>query len=120
MSKAEIRTERRSLRVWMSISVRVSGKNIDGRNFSEDTETLVVNAHGGLFFLHQPVRIRAEIVLTNLATQEEQTCRVVTLRDPSDKGTHVGFEFLQPSPRFWGVEFPPDDWPGQHANPPAA
>jgi len=22
----------------------------------------------------------------------------------------VGIEFLSPSPGFWGVEFPPDDW----------
>jgi len=111
MSKAQIRTERRSLRFWMRIPVRASGKNVDGKNFSEDTQTIVVNAHGGLLFLHQPVKIRTDIVLTNLATQEEQACRVVTLRDPSDKGMHLGFEFLSPRPGFWGVDFPPDEWP---------
>ena len=90
--------------------VRVSGKNADGKDFSEDTETVVVNAHGGLFCLHQPVKIRADISLTNLVTKEEQVCRIVTLGDSSDKGTRVGIEFLSPSPGFWGVEFPPDDW----------
>ena len=110
MSKVQIRTERRSLRLWISIPVRASSKNADGKNFSEDTETIVINAHGGLFFLHQPVKIRADIVLTNLATKEEQACRVVTLGDSSDKGMRVGIEFLSPSPGFWGVEFPPDDW----------
>ena len=110
MSRGHIRTERRSLRLWMSIPVRASGKNVDGKNFSEDTETIVVNAHGGLFCLHQPVKIRTDIVLTNLGTKEEQLCRVVTLGDSSDKGMRVGIEFLSPSPGFWGVEFPPDDW----------
>jgi len=110
MSRAHIRTERRSLRLWMSIPVRVSSKDADGKDFSEDTETIVVNAHGGLFCLHQSVKISAHIVLTNLVTKEEQVCRVVTLGDSSDKGTRVGIEFLSPSPGFWGVEFPPDDW----------
>ena len=110
MSSLRKRTERRSLRLWMSIPVRVSGRNVDGRNFSEDTETVVVNAHGGLFCLRQPMNGRAEIVLTNLVSKEEQVCRVVTLGDSSDKGTRVGIEFLSPSTHFWGVEFPPDDW----------
>lgn len=111
MLKTQIRTERRSLRFWKNIPVRAAGKNADGKNFSEETETMVVNAHGGLLSLHQPLKVRAEITLTNLATQEEQACRVVTLRDPSGKGTHVGFEFLLPSPGFWGFDFPPDEWP---------
>src|SRR5262245_44454551 len=110
MSKAHIRTQRRSRRLWISIPVRASSKNADGKEFSEDTETIVINAHGGLFFLHQPVKIRADIVLVNLATKEEQVCRVVTLGDSSEKGMRVGLEFLSPSPGFWGVEFPPDDW----------
>ena len=110
MSRTHIRTERRSLRLWISIPLRVSGKNVDSKDFSEDTETIVVNAHGGLFCLHQPVKIRADIVLTNLVTKEEQLCRVVTLGDSSDKGKRVGIEFLSPCPGFWGVEFPPDDW----------
>lgn len=72
MSNVHIRTERRSLRLWINIPVRASSKNADGKEFSEDTETIVINAHGGLFFLHQPVKIRAYIVLTNLVTKEEQ------------------------------------------------
>lgn len=109
MSEAQIKTRRRSLRVWTSIPVRASGKDAGGKNFSEDTKTIVVNAHGGLLLLHQPVNVGADIVLTNRDTKEEQACRVVTMRDPSDKGMHVGIEFLLPSPRFWGVEFPPDN-----------
>jgi hypothetical protein len=110
MTNVQARTERRSLRLWMSIAVRVSGKNADGRDFSEETETIMVNAQGGQLFLHQPMKARAEILVTNLASKEEQACRVVTQRDPSAKGMRVGIEFLLPSPRFWGVEFPPDEW----------
>ena len=110
MSKVHIRTERRSLRLWIRIPVRASSKNADGKDFSEDTETIVINAHGGLLFLHQAVKIGADIFLSNVVTKEEQVCRVVTLGDSSDNGMRVGIEFLSPSPSFWGVEFPPDDW----------
>jgi len=107
--KAEIRTERRSLRLWMSIPVRVSGQNADDKNFSEDTETISINAHGGLISLYQPVKVRADLLLTNLATKEEQACRVVTVHETSDRRMHIGIELLSPT-RFWGLDFPPDQW----------
>jgi len=72
MSKVHIRTERRSLRLWIRIPVRASSKNADGKDFSEDTETIVINAHGGLLFLHQAVKIGADIFLTNVVTKEER------------------------------------------------
>ena len=111
MSKAQIRSERRSLRLWMSVQVSASGTDANGNNFREDTDTIVINAHGGLLFLRQPVKIGSDIVLTNRATEEAQGCRVITMRESSDRGMRVGVEFVSPSPRFWGVEFPPQDWP---------
>jgi len=108
MSEAQIKTRRRSLRIWINIPVRASGKDADGKDFSEDTQTIVVNAHGGLLFLQQPVKVGTEFLLTNRDTKEEQPCRVVTLRGPlTDKGMDIGIEFLLPSPHFWGVDFPP-------------
>lgn len=111
MPQAQIRTERRSLRIWMSIPVCVSGKNVDGKNFSEDTETVVVNTHGCLLFLYEPLKAGTKVTLTNRVTNEEQVCRVAGLRKASYKGMHVGIEFLSSSPNFWGIEFPPDNWP---------
>ena len=26
------------------------------------------------------------------------------------ENTQMGIEFLQPSPSFWQIDFPPDDW----------
>lgn len=90
-----------------------------GRNFRETTETIVVNAHGGLLYLNEPLEMGAMLLVTNPATQEEQECRVVYLGDYSDKGQRVGVEFLTPSPRFWGVEFAPGDWPPRQPSAPA-
>jgi len=107
---------RRSTRVFMRVRVVVAGKNSDNRRFREACETIVINAHGGLMYLNQPLAMHAMLVLTNPFTQEEQESRVVFLGEATDKGQRVGVEFLTPAPHFWGVDFVPTDWPA----PPAA
>lgn len=104
---------RRSSRVFTRIPVRATGKNSSGRKFRESSQTIVINAHGGLLYLQESLEIGAEVVLINPATEEEQECRVVYIGDSSDRGTRVGLEFLSPSPHFWGVEFTPNDWPAR-------
>jgi len=103
--------QRRSSRVFTRIPVRASGKSIQGRKFRENSQTIVINAHGGLLYLQEEVAMGADLVLINPVTEEEQECRVVYLGDTSEKGTRIGVEFLSPSPHFWGVDFAPQDWP---------
>jgi hypothetical protein len=105
--------QRRSSRVFTRIPVQAAGKNTDGRKFRESSQTIVINAHGGLLYLHEALELGADVVLTNPATEEDQECRIVYLGDTSDKGTRVGVEFLSPAPHFWGVEFAPQDWPAR-------
>jgi hypothetical protein len=81
--------------------------------FWENSQTIVVNAHGGLLYLQKSVLLGGELTLSNPATEEEQDCRVVYVGEISDKGTRVGVEFLSPSPRFWGVEFAVQDQPSR-------
>jgi hypothetical protein len=106
---------RRSTRVFMRVRVVVAGKNADNRRFREACETIVINAHGGLMYLNQPLSMDAIVVLTNPFTQEEQESRVVFLGEATDKGQRVGVEFLTPAPHFWGVDFVPSDWPAAPA-----
>lgn len=108
-------TARRSTRVFMRVRVVAAGKNADGRRFREACETIVINAHGGLLYLNQPLDLDLMVVLANPFTQEEQECRVVFLGDMAEKGQRVGLEFLAPSPHFWGVDFVPSDWPAPPA-----
>jgi hypothetical protein len=103
--------QRRSSRVFTRIPVRASGKSIQGRKFRENSQTIVINAHGGLLYLQEEIAMGADLVLINPVTEEEQECRVVYLGDTSEKGTRVVVEFLSPSPHFWGVDFAPQDWP---------
>lgn len=113
MLETEAHSPRRSTRVFMRVRVVVAGKNSDNRRFREACETVVINAHGGLLYLNQPLRMDAMLVLTNPFTQEEQESRIVFLGEPTDKGQRIGVEFLTPSPHFWGVDFVPTDWPLQ-------
>jgi hypothetical protein len=113
--------ERRSSRVFTRIPIRAAGKDTEGRKFRENSQTIVINAHGGLLYLQKSVDMGADLMLINPATEEEQECRIVYLGDTSEKGTRVGVEFLSPSPHFWGVEFAPQDWPPSRTPvPPAA
>jgi hypothetical protein len=108
--------KRRSSRVFIKLPALVAGKNADGRSFRETTETIVVNAHGALFYLQAPLAMGAIIVVTNSATLEDQESRVVYIGGNSERGQRIGIEFLTPAPRFWGVEFPPADWPQKAAS----
>jgi len=115
MPDVQTNQQRRSSRVFTRIPVRATGKNADGRKFRENSQTIVINAHGGLLYLQETLELGGDLVLINPVTEEEQECRVVYLGDLSDKGMRVGVEFLSPSPHFWGVEFAPQDWPARPA-----
>src|SRR5574337_84421 len=81
MTAVDYDKPRRSSRMFMRMRVVASGKNAEGRRFREACETIVINAHGGLLYLDQPLEVGAIIVLANSFTQEEQECRVVFLSD---------------------------------------
>src|ERR1700735_4317289 len=104
-------SERRSSRAFTRIPVQAKGKNMLGQKFRAKSQTIVINAHGGLLYLNEELELGADLVLINPATEEEQECRVVYLGDTSERGTRIGVEFLSPSPHFWGVDFAPKDWP---------
>jgi hypothetical protein len=118
MPAPTISSERRSTRIFLRVRVVVAGKNTDGRRFREACETIVINAHGGLVYLNQPVAMDDMLVLANPFTQEEQECRIVYLGEAVEKGQRVGVEFLSPAPHFWGVELAPGDWSGSSLAPP--
>src|SRR5437868_6787477 len=115
MPETEFDKVRRSSRVFMRVRVVVAGKNSDGRRFREACETIVINAHGGLMYLNQPLQKDAILVITNPFTQEEQECRIVFLGDATEKGQRVGLEFLTPAPHFWGVDYVHAVWTGPSA-----
>jgi hypothetical protein len=88
----------------------VRGRDIQQQLFSEETVTLVVNAHGGLIGLAAVVREGTTLLLKNKVSGEQQEGTVVFLGPTHQGKREVGFEFLKPAGHFWGVAFPPADW----------
>jgi len=101
---------RRSERVVLQIPVTVLAETPDRVHVEEQTQTLVVNAHGGLMKLAAELLVGQPIILVNPQSGLEQSCRVVRIDQPSPDYFAVAFEFDRPSPKFWPITFPPADW----------
>ena len=100
---------RRSQRVMLALPVTVSGDGPQGE-FSEDTRTVVVNAHGALITLATKVGQQQVLRLKTPTGSELCGCRVTYVGPTTDGRTQLGIEFTEPAPHFWHIAFPPEDW----------
>ncbi|HTR46594.1 MAG TPA: PilZ domain-containing protein [Verrucomicrobiae bacterium] len=100
---------RRSQRVNIAMPVLVRGKRA-GQPFEEEASTISVNAHGCMIRMATPVTRAQEVALVNVKTAEELPCKVTFLGQKEGGKTEVGVEFSEPSPLFWRIAFPPEDW----------
>ena len=98
---------RRSQRVLLRVPVRVSGVGTAGP-FSEDTTTLIVNAHGALVSLAAKVTMGQTLSITNLRTDEKLDCCVAHIA--LGQSAEIGLGFASSAPLFWRIAFPPEDW----------
>ena len=101
---------RRSQRVLMQVGIRIRGKDAQGNDFEEFTETLAINAHGALVLLNARVTSGAVVQMKHNKTEEEQECHVAFLGPVRSGRAEIGLEFSTPRPTFWRVAFPPEDW----------
>jgi hypothetical protein len=88
----------------------VSGKKATGEAFSEDTSTLIVNAHGGLIAMKEPVAGGQIVKLRNMTSEDAIDCTVVDVEVGEDGSPEIGIEFVEPNAKFWHISFPPSDW----------
>lgn len=100
----------RATRVHLAIPVFVYGTTKSGAPFKEITETLTVSDNGALIELETPVIKDQKLLLANMKSGAEITCQVSSLRVAENGKTQVGVRFDEPSPRYWGIGFPPEDW----------
>ncbi|MGB8473746.1 MAG: PilZ domain-containing protein [Candidatus Acidiferrum sp.] len=119
-------TTRRSQRAMLKIGIDVIGSRYNGQRFVEATATSIVSAHGARIVLSEHVDAGQLLTIRNAKSGEERPCTVVETIGEGGGRTEVGIEFVEPSPRFWGVSFPPDDWSlrsaeaKQYSDPPTA
>lgn len=101
---------RRSERVMLQVSVVVWAEKTEGGHMNEDTQTLVVNAHGGLVKLRMEVQPGQPVRIVNAKSGMEERAKVVRVDRPPGGHSLVAFEFERPAPNFWPIVFPPSDW----------
>ena len=101
---------RRSQRVMLAVKILVGGDRLDGKRFSEDAITSVVNVDGALIFLVEKVKLGQVLIVRNVKSNQELQAEVVDIGPEYEGKSEVGIEFLEAAPRFWRVAFPPEDW----------
>ena len=94
----------------LSVPVLVMAETREREQVQERTQTITVNAHGGLFRLKMELLTGQPLVLLNAQTSKEESCRVVRVQEMPEGDFGVAFEFDRPAPDFWCVSFPPADW----------
>jgi hypothetical protein len=107
---AEGINKRRSVRVVLRVPISISAMLLNGRRVIIEAQSLVVNAHGGLLDVGMEMVRGQKIQLRNLGTEVVTAGNVLRVENSTEGRFSVAFEFVTPSPQFWPVSFPPDDW----------
>jgi hypothetical protein len=103
-------SERRSQRITLDVPLVVKGHGEGKQAFREQTFTLSASAHGVLLTLRAKVHVGQKLVLLNQKNWDECEGRVAYVGVPNAGLTRVGIEFDQPTPQFWALHAPPEDW----------
>jgi hypothetical protein len=101
---------RRSQRVLLQVAVLIRLQMPTGNHAQNQAFTLCVNAHGGLLECSMRMNAGQKLILANPRTKKEVGCRVVRVDSSSKSSFTIAFEFDLPSPQFWPITFPPEDW----------
>jgi hypothetical protein len=97
---------RRSTRVTLRVPMKVYEPGTNHRFRLENAYSLKVSLWGGLIVLKSIVNMGQKLVVVNQATDQTKEAHVVYLGPMDLDSRVVGFEFLEPSPDFWGLSFP--------------
>ena len=106
---------RRTSRIPHKTRIVLSGLDADGFNFAEETETVTIGKQGSSVRTSYKLAMGQEVSVRTKEKNRVGQFQVVWLGKAGtpDEG-RVGLEWVEPH-RFWGVEFPPEDW--EHEEP---
>jgi hypothetical protein len=98
---------RRTVRVLLSVPLRVHGITAEGETYAVDTKSHTVTLHGASMELGRPVALGDVLLLEHGATHEQAEAKVVNMKKcPRDGKVLVGVEFTDRNLNFWHVVFP--------------
>lgn len=99
-------SRRRSQRLFLQVKVILEGKQGNKSPFSEETHTVVVNAHGALVETSISLDQGQIISMQNVRTAEKIDCSVKLVTSVGPKKFNTAVEFTKPNPGFWRISFP--------------
>jgi hypothetical protein len=97
---------RRTVRVMLTVPLKVHGQTVAGEPFSVETYSHTVSLHGASIELEASVVLGQMLQLENEKTREKIEGNVVTIRHSRDGKTYVGVEFTTRDVNFWHMSFP--------------
>ena len=101
---------RRSSRLQFRCRVRIRAINPQGNIFSEETETICISKFGAALKTAYPFTMGQILSVHTLKHDHVGQFQVVWLGKPGTREAgQIGIEWLD-ARRFWGIEFPPEDW----------
>src|SRR5262249_29856675 len=100
---------RRSDRVTMTLLLKVSGKDVEGNEFSDPATTLLISQHGAEISPNSdlPAEHRVEIQRESpLESHRKGEARIVGQFGRQQDDFLYGIELTDHATDLWGVEFP--------------
>ena len=98
---------RRTVRVLLSVPLRVHGITAEGETYAVDTKSHTVTLHGASMELGRTVALGDVLLLEHGTTHEQAEAKVVNMKKSSRDGkVLVGVEFTDRNLNFWHVVFP--------------
>jgi hypothetical protein len=97
---------RRTVRVLLSVPLRVSGHTEIGERFSVRTLSHSVSLHGTSIELELEVALGEILKIVNDVTAEAVEGKVVSIRRMRDGKKYVAVEFAASKSNFWHMAFP--------------
>jgi hypothetical protein len=97
---------RRTVRVMLSVPLRVSGHTEIGERFSIRAMSHTVSRHGASIDLDVEVVLGEVLQLENEVTREKVEGKVVSIRRTREGKKFVAVEFVSADPNFWHMAFP--------------
>jgi len=106
---APVEDRRRSQRVVIRLPVTVK-VTLAGKPATFTAHTVAVNAQGAMLAAPQTLPLDTHLDITNDRTREHAAARVTRTPPESREGFLIPVEFMEPTPGFWQISFPPKDW----------
>lgn len=97
---------RRSSRIPKEVAILLTGSDIEGKGFSEQTKTVLLSRHGAGIVSRYKLSAEQELILRRVDTNKETEVRLVGQIGVEGEVYTYGVAFLDSTNNFWGIQFP--------------